>query len=368
MNTHLGVAIIGTGFGQKVHIPAFEAHHQTQIVAVYHRDRAKADAIAQAHQIPHATNDLADIVAMPEVQGVSIATPPFLHGEMAQTVLKADKHLFLEKPTALTAAAAKELYHLAQERSLQATLNFEFRYVPTWLQLKALLSQNTIGAPRLIKVDWLVPGRADPNRAWSWHASKALGGGSLGALASHTFDYIAWLFGSIKRLCASLIVTIPERPDASTGALKPVDADDTCALMLELANGTICQVSISATTYAGRGHWLEVYGDRGTLILGSDNPTDYVHGFQLWHSQPGSSLELVPIPPELEFKQTYPDGRIAPTLRVVDHWVQMIQSGQTAAPSLREGVYSQLLMDLAHQSHQSGAWVDVPDLDHVLAQ
>ena len=176
-------------------------------------------------------------------------------------------------------------------------MNFEFRYVPAWLQLKVLLSQDAIGAPRLIKVDWLVPGRADPNRAWSWHASKNLGGGALGALASHTFDYIAWLFGPIKRLCARLITTIPERPDPSTGALKAVDADDTCALMLELAHGTICQISISATTYAGRGHWVEVYGDRGTLVLGSDHPKDYVHGFQLWCSQPGSSLELVPIPP-----------------------------------------------------------------------
>ena len=71
--------------------------------------------------------------------------------------------------------------------------------------------------------------------------------------------------------------------------------------------------------------------------------------------------------PKLEFKQTYADGRIAPTLRVVDHWVEMIQQGQTTAPSLREGVYSQLLMDLAHQSHQMGTWVDIPDLDDFLS-
>lgn len=363
---HLGVAIVGTGFGQKVHIPAFQAHHQTQIVAVYNRDLAKAKAIAQAHEIPHATHDLAQLIALPDVNGISISTPPFLHYEMAQAALKADKHLFLEKPTTLTAAEAKALYHLAQERGLQATLNFEFRYVPAWLHLKALLSQEVVGSLRLIKIDWLVPGRADPNRAWSWHGSKTLGGGSLGALASHTFDYIAWLFGPIRRLCARLITTIPERPDPKTGAPKPVDADDTCTLMLELTNGTICQVTISATTYAGRGHWVEVYGDRGTLMLGSNNPQDYIHGFQLWYSQLGSSLELVPIPPELAFKHTYEDGRIAPTLRVVDHWVQMIQQEQTTAPSLREGVYSQLLMDSAHHSDQSGAWVDVPDLDHFL--
>ena len=108
-NDRLGVAIVGTGFGQKVHIPAFQAHHQTQIIAVYHRDLAKAKAIAHTHQIPHATNDLAEIVAMPDLQGVSISTPPFLHHEMAQTVLNAGKHLFLEKPTTLTAAEAQRV-------------------------------------------------------------------------------------------------------------------------------------------------------------------------------------------------------------------------------------------------------------------
>jgi len=364
----IGVAVVGTGFGQKVHIPAFRECSRTEIVAVYNRDLAKATAIATAQNIPHAFDDLTQILARPDIQGISISTPPFLHAEMAETVLKAGKHLFLEKPTTLNAGEARKLYQLTQQQGLQATLNFEFRFVPAWMQLKALLTENYVGQPRLIKIDWLVPGRADPNRPWSWHASKDLGGGSLGALASHTFDYIAWLFGPIKRICARLVTTITARPDPESGTPKPVDADDTCILMLELQDGTPCQVNISATTYAGRGHWLEVYGDRGTLILGSDNPNDYVHGFQLKGSQSGAELQDISISDWLQFEQTYPDGRIAPTIRVVDHWVQMIQQGQTTAPSLKEGVYSQLLMDAAHQSHQQDAWINVPNLDDFLVQ
>lgn len=235
------------------------------------------------------------------------------------------------------------------------------------MQLKALLTENYVGQPRLIKIDWLVPGRADPNRPWSWHASKELGGGSLGALASHTFDYIVWLFGPVQRVCTRLLTTISTRPDPKSGNAKPVDADDTCLLMLELQDGTTCQVNISATTYNGRGHWLEVYGDRGTLILGSDNPNDYIHGFQLSGSQSGAPLQEIPIPDWLQFEQTYPDGRIAPTIRVIDHWTQMIHRGQATAPSLKEGVYSQLLMDATHRSHQQDTWVDIPNLDDFLS-
>lgn len=363
----LGVAVVGTGFGQKVHIPGLQACPKTQVVAVYHRDRDQAQAIAEAHKIPHACSSLEEIVNLPDVKAVSISTPPFLHYEMAKTVLQAGKHVLLEKPTTLSANEARELYHLAAQKGAIAALDFEFRYVPAWQRFAELLAEGYVGQKRLIKIDWLVSSRADATRPWNWYARKDQGGGALGALGSHTFDYISWLFGPVQRLTARLSTTIPSRPDPTTGEMKPVDADDTCTLMLELADGTPCQVCLSAVTYQGRGHWVEVYGARGTLILGSDNQKDYVHGFRLLGSQGGQSLTPIEIPKRLEFDRTYLDGRIAPFIQVVDHWVQGIEQGNAIAPSLQEGVYSQLLMDLTHASDRSGSWVDVPDLADFLA-
>ncbi|NEQ31055.1 MAG: oxidoreductase, partial [Leptolyngbya sp. SIO4C5] len=66
------------------------------------------------------------------------------------------------------------------------------------------------------------------------------------------------------------------------------------------------------------------------------------------------------IPERLAFPQTYEDGRLAPFIRVVNHWVDCIDRGQVTAPALPEGYYSQLLMDLTHQSSQQGRWVEVP--------
>ena len=62
------------------------------------------------------------------------------------------------------------------------------------------------------------------------------------------------------------------------------------------------------------------------------------------------------------FAKNYADGRISAFLRVVDAWVQGIETGNATIPSLQEGVYSQILMDLSHQSHNTASWVDVPDL------
>ncbi|MBW4690669.1 MAG: Gfo/Idh/MocA family oxidoreductase [Lyngbya sp. HA4199-MV5] len=355
----IGVAIVGTGFGQKVHIPGFQAHPRTQIVAVYHRDRARAEAIAQQYQIPQACQTLEEVVALPAVQGVSISTPPFLHYEQAKTALNAGKHLLLEKPTALSTREAADLQVLAQAKGAIANLNFEFRCIPTWMRLSELFAEGYVGKPRLIKVDWLVPSRADASRPWNWYARKDQGGGALGAIGSHTFDYIAWLFGSVKQISARLSVSVPERPDPASGQLKSVDADDVCMILLELADGTPCQLCLSAATYQGRGHWVEVYGDRGTLVLGSSNQKDYVHGFKLWGSHLGEPLKELDIPKHLEFPETFQDGRIAPFVRIVDRWVQGIDTGRAIAPTLEDGVYAQRLMDLAHESNETGRWLKV---------
>jgi predicted dehydrogenase len=359
----IGVAVVGTGFGQKVHIPGLQIHHRTEVVAVYHRDQQKAETIAQTHGIPRACAQLEDIVALPEVQAVSISTPPFLHYDMAKLVLQAGKHLLLEKPTTLNLKEAIELWELANTQRLVTCMNFEFRFVPSWQRFAELLAEGYVGQKRLIRIDCLVASRADASRPWNWYSRQDQGGGMLGAMGSHVFDYIHWLFGPVRRLSGRLGTTIPTRPDPLTGEQKPVDADDTCSLMLELADGTLCQVLLSSVTYQGRGHWVEVYGDRGTLILGNDNPKDYVHGFKLWAAPAGESLAEVEIPARLEFPKTYADGRIAPFVRVVDQWVRGIDQGESLTPSLRAGVYSQQLMDLTQRSHHQNSWVDVAHLE-----
>ncbi len=362
----LGVAVVGTGFGQKVHIPGFQAHPRTQVVAVYNQDIEKAKAIAQTHNIPHACNKIADIVALNEVQAVSISTPPFMHYEMAKTVLQAGKHLLLEKPVTLNAAEAKELYELANQKGVIATVDFEFRFVPGWQLLSELLSQDYVGVKRLIRIDWLGASRADASRPWNWYSRQDQGGGVLGSLGSHAFDYIYWLFGPVRRLNAHLSTAIPTRIDPATKESKLVDSDDTCMLMLELADGTPCQVSISAVVHAPRPHWVEVYGDKGTLVLGSENQKDYVHGFRVKGSRPSLPLTEIEIPNHLTFPKNYADGRISAFIRVIEQWVQGIDRGSAIPPSLREGVYSQLLMDLAHQSNVRKSWVDVPSLKEFL--
>ncbi len=355
----LGVAVVGTGFGQKVHIPGFKEHAKTEVVAVYHRDIAKAQAIATEQNIPNACSRLADVLALPGVDAVSIATPPFLHYPMATDVLNAGKHLLMEKPTTLNAQEAQSLADLAEKNGLVTAMDFEYRFVPAWQYLHQLLTEGYVGKPYLVKIDWIMQSRADKTRPWNWYAQKSQGGGALGALGSHSFDYIPWLLGPVKQLSAKLTTAITERIEPESGETRPVDADDSCLITLELMDGTPVQLALSSVSRNGRGHWLEVYGDRGTLVLGSANQKDYVHGFQLKGGLAGEALSDMPIPKRFDFEQNYMDGRLAPFMRVVDNWVTGIELGRPLSPSIAEGLASQRLMDLTHQSNETGRWVSL---------
>ncbi len=350
----IGVALVGTGFGQKVHLPALRAHHRIEVVTVVNRDRARAEAIASTHGIAHACTTIEDAIAHPQVQAVSISTPPFLHYDMAIAALNAGKHIFLEKPTTLNESQAQTLYDLAIQNKLAATMNFEFRYIPAWQRTWELLQENYVGTIRYVKVDWLVASRADAGRPWNWYARKDQGGGALGAIGSHVFDYLYWLFGDIRSVSARLSTAIPMRPDPlEDNVLKPVTSDDTCNILLELSHHVPVQVSLSSVAMQGRGHFVEIYGDRGTLVLGSDNLADYVHGFTLRGSQNGQPLEVLEIPVRLAFPRTWDDGRIAPIVRVIDRWVESMDTVTMLAPSLQDGVYSQRIMDACHRSNET---------------
>jgi predicted dehydrogenase len=361
----IGIGIIGTGFGQIVHIPGFQEHPDTEVVAIYHRDLWKAKQVADKFEVSFSCDRLSQLLANPRVDAVAISTPPFLHYEAAKAAIAAGKHVLLEKPITLNVSEAIELYRLSQQHGVTVAVDFEFRCVPHWQYFKDLLEQGWVGQKRLITVSWLVQGRADSKRAWNWYSQKSRGGGALGALGSHAFDYIHWLFGDVNRLSSQLSTSINARPD-SDGNMHLVDADDTCNLLLELGDRTPCNISISTVTHRGRGHWVTVYGDRATLVLGSPNLSDYVHGFSIQSAKPGGELELLSVPSTYNFPKTYTDGRLAPFIAVCDRFVTAIQQNSSMSPGLREGIYSQLLMDITHQSHQEAKWIGVPYLESLL--
>ena len=351
----LGVAIAGLGFGEKVHLPALQACPAAQPVALWHPRQQRLDQACSASGLP-GHSDFDALLAEPSVEAVVIATPPEPRFELARRALLAGKHLMLEKPVGLHASQVEELQRLAMQRSLTVAVDFEYRAVPLFQQLKALLSEGAIGEPVLVKLDWLMGSRANASRPWNWYSQVAAGGGVLGALGTHAFDMLHWLIGPSRSLQAQLSTAIAERPLADgSGQLAAVDAEDIALIQLQLdgpgGQAVPAQVNLSSVTRRGRGCWLEIYGRDGTAVLGSDNQADYVHGFNLWLSRGGEPLRRLEPDPRFAFPRTWEDGRIAPVERLHGWWSEAVRQRRPMVPGLAEGAASQRCCDLARQGH-----------------
>jgi predicted dehydrogenase len=365
----LRVAVAGLGFGEQVHLPALAACPLTEPVALWHPRPERLEQACAASGLP-GFSDFDALLADPSIEAVVIATPPAPRFELAKAAIAAGKHLLLEKPVALNAEQVQELQRLALGAGVCVGVDFEYRAVPLFQQLAALLQQGAIGIPWLVKLDWLMGSRADPLRPWSWYSQRSEGGGVLGALGTHAFDTLHWLIGPSRELSATCSTAITERPlargkGAETGAppdretsMAPVDAEDIALVQVNLEStsgqSVPAQVNLASVARPGRGYWIEIYGSEGCLVLGSSNQSDYVHGFQLWQARPGEGLQVVEPDPQLAFERTWVDGRVAPVQRILHGWASAVREGKPMVPGLSEAVLSQACCDLALRSAQDG--------------
>jgi predicted dehydrogenase len=136
----LGVAVAGLGFGEAVHLPALRAcgGHRTG-GPLASAGRAPGGRPASQAGLPGQQRFRQPSSTIPAVEALVIATPPAPRFELAQRALLAGKHLLLEKPVGLNAAQAESLQRLALQRGLAVAVDFEYRAVPLFQQLEALL-------------------------------------------------------------------------------------------------------------------------------------------------------------------------------------------------------------------------------------
>ena len=352
------VAIAGLGFGESVHLEALYFNNHLKPSALWHPNPEKANNCSDKYNLKPFSN-WSSLLNDENIKAIIIATPPKPRFDLAKEAISYGKHLLLEKPIALNYSQIEELQRLSIKNRVSVAVDFEYRAVPLFMQAKKILSSQQLGKIWFIKFDWIMSSRANVDRKWNWYSSNKEGGGVLGALGTHAFDIIHWLFGDTKTVNSHLSTAIKQRYCEENNSLKDVTSEDICLAQLELrcneTNEKIpAQISLSSISRNGRGCWIEVYGSEGSLILGSDNQKDYVHGFNLWMSDKSAQLKNIPPDKEFIFNRTWKDGRIAPVARIQDWWCESIRHGTPIIPGLREAVTSQKICDLIKESDKSG--------------
>ena len=166
--------------------------------------RCIADTHREASLACAARFGLADVqraevmFAMPDVQLVYIATPPFLHYAQARDALRAGKHVILEKPLAVTMEHADELVSIARDKGLLLVTNLMQRYNPLFGQIKELVDSKVLGDVLHGTFENYASDEGLGPDHWFWDATKS--GGIFIEHGVHFFDMFAgWLgAGSVE--------------------------------------------------------------------------------------------------------------------------------------------------------------------------
>jgi predicted dehydrogenase len=329
VGSKLRVGIAGLGFGGGVHLPVLRARSDVEIVALLARDRAKAEAAAKTFEVGAACTSLAAFLDR-EIDAVVIALPPEPAGHVAKAALARDLAVLAEKPIAATAAAADAL--AADARDLTTMVDFEFRELPSFLALKALLEAKRLGRIRTVRISWRSLSWAQKARAWSWKTDAAQGGGVLTLSGLHLFDLLEWLLGPVT-------VEGARRSYAATRAFAPTGARpaaDTVELSLA-ADGVPVAVHLSNAARDRHGHRWEIDAEGGRLTL-DDGGIGTFGGFTL--TLGSDTLAADP--------KRDGDYRLGPVAAIAERFVAAARARQPVAPGFGEGARAQRLLERAN--------------------
>src|SRR5262249_39588151 len=147
-NRQLGVVVVGTGFGCRVHVPAARAAG-LDVVALVGRDRERTARRAARSGVDASFGSLAEALQLPGSDIVVISTSPGTHAELAEEAIAAGRSVLGEKPFTLDAAEARGLVDAADRAGVVALVGHEFRFVPQRVTFRQALADGLVGPPKL---------------------------------------------------------------------------------------------------------------------------------------------------------------------------------------------------------------------------
>lgn len=352
----LRIAVVGVGFGTRVHVPAFLSEG-FDVVAIAARRRERAEEAAERFGVGAVFSDYDELLAMPGLDAVSITTPPALHHDMAIAALRAGKHVICEKPFALNVTEAREMLDAAEQSGRTAMVAHEFRFASARMYTKSLLEEGYVGVPRLALVRLL---RGQPATTAQGPAeyseprdAAASGAGFLFGIGSHYIDGLRHWFGEVEEVDGSLVTNAPER--LRNGATVIADADDTFLFRLRFASGVIAEMVASRAAPFAAESSISVYGSEGVLHTPQEGTNPPAHGTVLGtRVGAGPTPELLPVPELLEPFADDRDDRLMPFRLFAREFLRGVEEASSPAPNFSDGYRCQQVLEAIRESSATG--------------
>jgi predicted dehydrogenase len=290
------VALFGCGWIQDFHARGVQAFPGAELVAVANHREETARAFADRYDVARVTTDWEALARDPEIDAGIVATPNAFHAPQSIELLRAGKHVLVEKPMATTVAECDRMIEAATEGGAFLMVAHCWRFREEVVALRGRIAGGELG--EVVKTrGYGVHAGWGPS---GWFTDKALaGGGALPDMGVHAIDTARFLLGDPDptRICA----TVGTRYGS-------YDVDDDAILLISWSNGTNSVVESGwwQPHKAGLEADTEVYGTAGyTRIFPTiEPPDDYEHGSQpMYTAQVAEFLGAI-----AEGRRPQPDG------------------------------------------------------------
>ena len=257
MSKTIKVALAGAGaFGIK-HLDGIKNIDGVEVVSLISRELDKTRETANKYGIAHVTTELADSLALPELDAVILCTPTQMHAEQSLACLKAGKHVQVEIPLADSLKGAQEVVALQKQTGLVAMCGHTRRFNPSHQYVHNKIKAGEFNIQQM-DVQTYFFRRTNMNalgqaRSWTDHL--------LWHHAAHTVDLFAYQ-------CGSPIV----KANAVQGPIHPtLGIAMDMSIQLKAANGAICTLSLSFNNDGPLGTFFRYIGDSATYIARYDD-------------------------------------------------------------------------------------------------
>jgi predicted dehydrogenase len=355
----LGVGMVGAGSMARHHLEAWHNSGDTELVAIYNRTRAKAEQLAKQYEIPSVCSQADEIWSRDDVDIVSVCMPHNLHYPISMAAIEAGKHVFCEKPLAMTYPEARQMWKRAQDSGVKTGIQFGHRALPSLVRLRELVSEGFVGQIQTFEARWCFDLGSDPAFPLVWRFKKAIAGaGALGDLGVYAIDAARWLVGEFRGVSGRMRTYIKSRPIVPDGysldqvvqmfkekALPPaqgvatVDNDDVCVFVATFDNEAL-----------GLFRTSRLDDDWGLRINGSQ-------GMLRWE-QPGNKLLGKRRGEQALAEIELPKSQ--PVATMVTQFIANIRNDTDLPPTFYDGMKAQQVLDAVIQSAEQERWIPLP--------
>lgn len=231
-------------------LPALEKVQGVQCAGVASNSPDKLKRFVDKYNI-HVYESYDEVIQDENVDCIYVPLPPVFHYEWAKKALLAGKHVFLEKPSTISAVQTRELAGIAGSMGLVLQENYMFQYHAQLADIEKIIASGELGKLRLVRTSFGFPRRA----AGDFRYVKELGGGTMLDNGGYTIKLINRLLGKSTRLVASKLDYDEETGVDIFGTAEFMNAD---GVLAQAAFGMDCQYQCS----------LELWGSKGRLTTG----------------------------------------------------------------------------------------------------